>query len=143
MERFHQTLKRWLAKQPRPATLAELQAQLDHFGAYYNKVRPHRAPGRCTPGGGLRRPHQGSAEAGAGHRRAPPPGAPGPHRHGGAGDPALPLEAAPHRHRRAHAGARVLLLVNDLDVRVITEDGELLRHLTLDPTKDYQGHERT
>ena len=44
---------------------------------------------------------------------------------------------------RAHAGARVLLLVNDLDVRVITEDGELLRHLTLDPTKDYQGHGRT
>ncbi|MBW3611687.1 MAG: IS481 family transposase, partial [Actinobacteria bacterium] len=49
VERFHQTLKRWLAKQPRPATLAELQAQLDHFGAYYNKVRPHRALGRCTP----------------------------------------------------------------------------------------------
>ena len=45
VERFHQTLKRWLAKQPRPATLGELQAQLDHFGAYYNKVRPHRALG--------------------------------------------------------------------------------------------------
>ncbi len=41
---------------------------------------------------------------------------------------------------RAHAGTRVLLLVNDLDVRVITEDGELLRHLTIDPTKDYQPH---
>ena len=39
---------------------------------------------------------------------------------------------------RAHAGTRVLLLVNDLDVRVISEDGELLRHLTIDPTKDYQ-----
>ena len=39
---------------------------------------------------------------------------------------------------RVHAGVRVLLLVNDLDVRVITEDGELLRHLTLDPTKVYQ-----
>jgi hypothetical protein len=37
-----------------------------------------------------------------------------------------------------HAGVRVLLLVNDLDVRVITEDGELLRQLTLDPTKTYQ-----
>jgi hypothetical protein len=32
----------------------------------------------------------------------------------------------------------VLLLVNDLDVRVITDDGELLRGLTLDPTKTYQ-----
>ncbi|MFN2503695.1 MAG: hypothetical protein ABR540_05590 [Acidimicrobiales bacterium] len=39
---------------------------------------------------------------------------------------------------RAHAEMRVLLLVNDLDVRVITQDGELLRHLTLDPTKVYQ-----
>ncbi len=39
---------------------------------------------------------------------------------------------------RAHAGVRVLLLVKDLDVRIVTEDGELLRHLTLDPTRDYQ-----
>jgi hypothetical protein len=33
---------------------------------------------------------------------------------------------------------RVLLLVNDLDVRVMTEDGELLRQLIPDPTKTYQ-----
>ena len=33
----------------RPATLAELQAQLDRFGSYYNTVRPHRALGRRTP----------------------------------------------------------------------------------------------
>ncbi len=39
---------------------------------------------------------------------------------------------------RAHAGIRVLLLVQDLDVRVITEDGELLGQLTLDPSRDYQ-----
>jgi hypothetical protein len=39
---------------------------------------------------------------------------------------------------RAHAGTRVLVLVKDLDVRVITKDRELLRHLTIDPTKDYQ-----
>jgi hypothetical protein len=31
------------------------------------------------------------------------------------------------------------MLVNDLDIRVIdTTTGELLRHLTLDPTRDYQ-----
>jgi hypothetical protein len=41
---------------------------------------------------------------------------------------------------RAHARKRVLLLVADLEVRVITEDGELIRQLTLDPTRDYQGH---
>ena len=39
---------------------------------------------------------------------------------------------------RAHTGRRVLLLVHDRDVRVITEDGELLQHLTIDPTKTYQ-----
>jgi hypothetical protein len=32
----------------------------------------------------------------------------------------------------------VLLLVDGLDVRVITRHGELLRRLTLDPHKDYQ-----
>ncbi len=37
----------------------------------------------------------------------------------------------------------MLLLVHDLDVRVITEEGELLRHLTIDATKDYQPHGRT
>jgi hypothetical protein len=39
---------------------------------------------------------------------------------------------------RAHKGQRVVLLAADTDVRIVTEDGELLRHLTLDPTRDYQ-----
>jgi hypothetical protein len=40
---------------------------------------------------------------------------------------------------RAHAGTPVVLLINDLDIRVIdTTTGELLRHLTLDPTRGYQ-----
>ncbi len=38
----------------------------------------------------------------------------------------------------AHKGKRVILLVAGLDVRVVSEDGELLRHLTLDPSRDYQ-----
>jgi len=38
----------------------------------------------------------------------------------------------------AHAGKRVILLVHELDVRVVAEDGVLLRHLTLDPSRDYQ-----
>jgi hypothetical protein len=37
----------------------------------------------------------------------------------------------------------VILLVADLDVRVLSEDGELIRELTLDPTRDYQPQERT
>jgi hypothetical protein len=38
----------------------------------------------------------------------------------------------------AHEGKRVIQLVNDLDVRVVSLDGELLRHLTLDPARDFQ-----
>src|SRR5205807_3366071 len=49
VERFHQTLKRWLARQRRAATLDQLQAQLDRFAVYYNTVRPHRALNRRTP----------------------------------------------------------------------------------------------
>lgn len=44
VERFHQTLKAWLDKQPhQPATIAELQTMLDTFVAFYNTQRPHRA----------------------------------------------------------------------------------------------------
>ena len=40
---------------------------------------------------------------------------------------------------RAHAGTRVLLLVQDPDIRVINAaTGELLRDLTIDPTRNYQ-----
>jgi transposase InsO family protein len=49
VERFHQTLKKWLAKQPRAVTLDELQAQLDRFRTIYNHQRPHRAIGRRFP----------------------------------------------------------------------------------------------
>ncbi|WP_294567901.1 integrase core domain-containing protein [uncultured Arthrobacter sp.] len=49
VERFHQTLKQWLARRPRAATVAELQAQLDEFREYCNTIRPHRALDRRTP----------------------------------------------------------------------------------------------
>ena len=49
MERFHQTLKKWLAQQPPPASLAELQAQLDRFCHHYNHQRPHRSLDRRLP----------------------------------------------------------------------------------------------
>jgi transposase InsO family protein len=43
VERFHQTQKRYLARQAPAASLAHLQLQLDTFAAYYNQHRPHRA----------------------------------------------------------------------------------------------------
>jgi transposase InsO family protein len=50
IERFHQTLKRWLTPRPRPTDLNQLQALLDTFRHHYNTARPHRAlPERRTP----------------------------------------------------------------------------------------------
>jgi transposase InsO family protein len=49
VERFHQTLKRFLRKQAPAVSLALLQAQLDAFRVRYNQQRPHRALGRRTP----------------------------------------------------------------------------------------------
>jgi putative transposase len=49
-ERFHQTLFRYLDKQPLVGSLAELQAQVDAFDHIYNTERPHQGlPGRVTP----------------------------------------------------------------------------------------------
>lgn len=49
-ERFHQTLFRYLDKQPLAGSLAELQAQIDTFDRLYNTERPHQGlPGRVTP----------------------------------------------------------------------------------------------
>jgi transposase InsO family protein len=49
IERFHQTLKLWLGRQPPAADIPDLQAQLDRFRIIYNQQRPHRALGRHTP----------------------------------------------------------------------------------------------
>jgi transposase InsO family protein len=136
VERFHQTLKRFLGKQTAAGSLAELQFQLDAFREYYNHVRPHRALGRQTP----------ISVFMALVKATPAP------------SPAV----VDHRVRRdkidsfgkvtlrylgklrhipvglAHKNRRVRLLVAGPDVRVITEEGELIRALTLDPHRDYQ-----
>lgn len=49
-ERFHQTLFRWLDKQPLATSIDEMQKQVDEFDEIYNTQRPHQAlPGRVTP----------------------------------------------------------------------------------------------
>jgi hypothetical protein len=142
VERFHQTLKRWLAKQPKAPTVAELQAQLDHFAGYYNHHRPHRALGRRTP-----------AVAFAARPKATPapPGFAVPAHYRVRTDKVDRTGVITLRHNsrlhhiglgRRHAGVRVCLLVADLEVRVLAEDGQLLRALTLDPGRDYQPQQR-
>jgi transposase InsO family protein len=136
VERFHQTLKKYLAKQPAAENLVGLQAVIDRFVAYYNEARPHRALGRRTP----REVFDSKLKA------RPPATAPGTHfrvRHDRVDKTgALTLRHESRLHHigmgARHRGRRVVMLVAGLDVRVLDEDGELLRHLVLDPTRDYQ-----
>jgi transposase InsO family protein len=50
IERFWQTLKKWLRARPAPATIAELNELLEQFRPFYNHHRPHRALRGATPG---------------------------------------------------------------------------------------------
>jgi transposase InsO family protein len=137
VERFHQTLKRWLARQRSASSLRGLQGQLDCFADYYNTRRPHRALGRRTP-----------AEAFAARPKAGPTGQPVTDGHfrvrhdriDSGGRITLRHDSKLHHIGlgRRYAGIRVLVLVHDLHVRVLSERGELIRELTLDPSRDYQ-----
>lgn len=49
IERFHQTLKKWLSEQEAGVDLKELQQQLDEFRTVYNTQRPHKALEMRTP----------------------------------------------------------------------------------------------
>jgi transposase InsO family protein len=137
VERFHQTMKRYLAKQDPATTKKQLQAQLDHFVAYYNDIRPHRGVGRKTP-----------AEAFAARERSCPRG------------PKIDCAGYRVRHDRIsrtgnvtlryqgrlhHIGVgmaykrwRVILLVAGREVRILDLAGQQIRRLRLDPSKDYQ-----
>ena len=138
VERFHQTMKAFLARQPHAGSIGELQAQVDRFVAYYNQIRPHRAAGRRPPRAAFdardkARPSGPKIRVAAGVRvrrdRIDKNGK-------------VTLRHRTRLHHigvgHAHRGKRVTLLVHGLDVRVISQDGELIRHLTLDPSRDYQ-----
>jgi transposase InsO family protein len=138
VERFQQTLQKWLRAQTPAASLAQLQAQLDAFTSYYNTRRPHRALPRRSP----------PAVAYTARPKAAP------------GDRTADTHDRVRRDRidtngvvtlrhggklyhigigRAHAGTHILLLARDLDIRIINAaTGELLRQLTLDPDRNYQ-----
>ena len=138
IERFHRTLKRWLRKRDRATSIAGLQAQVDTFVRYYNEERPHSARGMVPP----RRAYEALVKAAPDPERYPMT----PHtrvRHDKIDKTGVfTLRHGTRLHHigvgRAHKGRRVIVLVCDLDIRVLSEDGELLRHLTLDPSKDYQ-----
>jgi transposase InsO family protein len=139
-ERFQQTMKNWLRAQPdQPSTIADLQALIDRFRTEYNTTRPHRSlPHRATP---------------ATLYESMPKAMPGPSRDldnhdrvrhdkvDKSGTVTLRIHGQ-LRHigiGRTHKGTHVILLIQDLEVRIVNAvTGELLRELTIDTNKDYQ-----
>jgi hypothetical protein len=130
--------QKWLAAQSQAATLTDLQAQLDTFTSYYNTRRPHKSlPHRAAPAAA----YAARPKAASGDRAADT------HdcvrrdiidktgrvtlRHGG--------RLYHIGTGRTHARTHVILLVQDLHIRIIgAATGELLRELTLDPSRNYQ-----
>jgi transposase InsO family protein len=49
LERFHRTLKEWLADEGPALDLEHLQLLLDRFRSHYNEERPHQGIGNLTP----------------------------------------------------------------------------------------------
>ena len=137
IERFHQTLKRWLHAQPPATTITHLQHQLDRFREHYNEQRPHRALDRHTPGHAYRTTPK-AVPATNGHT-------PGHYRlrydrldtrgH-------MSLRRAGRMHHlgvgAAHTGKRVLALADDHQITVIELDtGEVLSTHHIQPEKTY------
>jgi transposase InsO family protein len=138
IERFHQTLKRWLAAQPAAATLADLQAQLDRFSRIYNDLRPHRALNRATPATAYAatpkaRPATASTED-SGHYRLRYDRTDS---HG-----KISFRRAGRMHHlgvgAANAHRRVLAIADQSSVSVIDlSTGEVLSTHTIDPDRSY------
>lgn len=137
VERLHQTLKKFLAKQAPAISLAVLQAQLDSFREYYNHHRPHRALGRRTP-----------IVAFHARLRARPQPRPAATYYRVRQDQidsrgGVTLRYLGRlRHIRVgtrHRNRKVQLLVAGAEVRIVTTDGELLRELSLQADRLYYG----
>jgi len=136
VERAHQTLKRYLSKQPPGKTLGALQEQLDSFRRYYNHVRPHRAIGRHT-----------SLQAYSARLKAKPAGAsPATYfrvrqdKVDKTGKVSLRYDSRLYKIGigRAHKGRAIKLLIADQQIRIIDQHGQLIRELTLDPSRNCQ-----
>jgi transposase InsO family protein len=138
VERFQQTMKKWLRAQPAAATIDELQTRIDAFVDNYNHHRPNRSlDHRSTP-----------AVAYSTRPKAEP------------GNTNIDTEFRVRRDRiqsgrvslringqmhhiglgRTLDGTRVIMLIDHLDIRVIhATTGEIIRTLTIVPQRRYHG----
>ena len=136
VERFHQTMKKFLAAQDSTSP-KQLQRQLDRFVSYYNNERPHRGIGRKTPAAVYAAkekamPSRSFVKVGERRLRFD--------RVDKAGRVTLRRRGRLHHIGvgRPYTGWRVAMLIDGLDIEIVGVDGSPLRRLVLDPTKDYQ-----
>jgi transposase InsO family protein len=134
VERFQQTLKKWLRRQPLAANLAQLQAQLDEFCRIYNHERPHQGIGRVTPfsrwNTGTR---SGPADTPLAHPdRSKRTGAITVNNTGNVRFDKLIINVGV-----AFAGHEVTVLIDHGHATIFTA-GQLIRHLRIDRSRRYQ-----
>jgi transposase InsO family protein len=136
VERFHQTLKKWLAHQPRADTIAELQHHCDLFRLVYNHERPHRSLDRHHPADAwTRAPKDGPADR--------PLAAPTRVHHGIVTGSRLEI---PGRYRislgAAYDTQTATAITTGTNCHIFI-DGRLIRSLTLNPNqRDQTLHDR-
>lgn len=141
IERFHQTLKRWLATRDPAGTLEQLNTDLELFARIYNTERPHRALERRTPD-----------QAYTARPKAIPQGHHAGQHYRVRTDriDATGKVSLRHHGRLLHLGLgregigkSVTILVADNDATVFeTGSGIILGEYALDATKDYQGKKK-
>jgi transposase InsO family protein len=131
VERFHQTLKRWLRRQNPPHTIDELQAQLDIFRFIYNHQRNHRSLDRQFPADvWSQAPKNGPADQPIGQ----PTHIYQQTVHGG-------ILQLGRRYRvsvgATYNGQRPLAIITGTACHVFL-DGQLIRFLTINPNRKHQ-----
>ncbi|UJH71125.1 IS481 family transposase [Ornithinimicrobium sp. INDO-MA30-4] len=139
VERFQQTLKKWLrAQHPQPENITQLQRLINQFRHEYNETRPHRSlPHHATPTAA----YTARPKATPGNRSTETHHRVRDDRVSKTGSVTLRYNSKLHHIGigRTYAGTYVRLLIQDLNITIInTITGEILRELTLDPTKNYQ-----
>ncbi len=134
VERYQQTLKKWLRKQGLAVDIDELQAQLDTFTGIYNTERPHQGIDRQIPIDRWR----ASPAAGPASQALAHPDWPSTTHHVTVTSNGCVLAAnyiinigVEHQHRNA------VVLIDKARASIFINH-QLIRHLTLDTTRHYQ-----